>query len=316
MNLTILMSAIAPVVFIIILGYWAGRQKSFTLIQARGFSHFALHYALPAALFLGMAQFDHSLLIQQGPIATIMIVGYALFFIISYFILRFASYDKIQATLLSYTVSSTAAPIYGLTVLVPIYGLQTGSGVVGLAALITNLFQVSIVIFMLHSAVAIPITASSLSSFPLILTKTLKNPLVWAPVLGTILSLSGITVPHIDVATLHPLAASAAGVAIFACGLTLSSYTFNFASKTVIIGSLICIIFQPVLFFVLIKTWGLKTSMAKATFVSSAMPTSTPSVLFAQQYEKCQSETSSIMLITTLGMVLIIPIMISFSEWI
>jgi hypothetical protein len=43
--------------------------------------------------------------------------------------------DKLRAALLGYTFASTAVPIYGLTVLVPIYGEQVGTGIVGLAAL-------------------------------------------------------------------------------------------------------------------------------------------------------------------------------------
>jgi hypothetical protein len=51
-----------------------------------------------------------------------------------------------------YTFASTAVPIYGLTVLTPIYGGQVAAGIVGLAALVTNLAQVSVAVFLLQSA--------------------------------------------------------------------------------------------------------------------------------------------------------------------
>jgi malonate transporter and related proteins len=69
--------------------------------------------------------------------------------------------DKLRAALLGYTFASTAVPIYGLTVLVPIYGEQIGTGIVGLAALITNLTQVSIAVFLLQSAAANSVAAKS-----------------------------------------------------------------------------------------------------------------------------------------------------------
>ena len=312
MNASIMISAIAPVIFIIALGYCAGRNKDFDAHQTKGFSRLALRYALPVALFLGMAQFNKSLLLQQGPVIVIMVLGYSLFFLASYLILRMKKFGKTEAILLGYTVSSTAAPIYGLTVLVPIYGLQTGSGVVGLAALVTNLVQVSVAVFMLQSASMAEGQAASIST---ILKDTLKNPLVWAPVLGAVISVSGITLPDITISTLKPLAVCVAAVAIFACGLILSSFPVNLTSIIVIFGSATCIIFQPLLFFVFIKAWGLKSTMAKATFVASAMPTSTPSVLFAQQYGKCQAETSSIMLVTTVGMIVAIPAAVLLSAW-
>lgn len=45
------------------------------------------------------------------------------------------------------------------------------------------------------------------------------------------------------------------------------------------------------------------------------MPTSTPTVLFAQQYETCEAETGSIMLVTTVGMLLALPTSLVLSAW-
>lgn len=313
MNLVILVAAIAPVVLIFGLGYLAGKYKDFDHDQAIGFSHFALKYALPVALFLSMASFKCDLLLQQGPLVVVMIIGYSLFFGVSYLVLCMMTRDRPTAVLLGYAVSSTAAPIYGLTVLDPIYGDTVGGGVVGLAAVVTNLLQVSVVIYLLESASR---SETSRPSLARTLGKTIKNPLVWAPVLGTIVSLSGLTMPPVSVSVLKPLAVCAPGAAIFACGLALASYSLNLRSRTVILGSLVCVVLQPAVFFVALKAWGLKSAMAKAAFVASAMPTSTPSALFAQQYGKCEVETASIMLLTTLGMVVVIPATVAICEWI
>lgn len=124
------------------------------------------------------------------------------------------------------------------------------------------------------------------------------------------------TQPAVSVSVLKPLAVCAPGAAIFACGLALASYSLNLRSRTVILGSLVCVVLQPAVFFVALKAWGLKSAMAKAAFVASAMPTSTPSALFAQQYGKCEVETASIMLLTTLGMVVVIPATVAICEWI
>ena len=107
-----------------------------------------------------MAHFDRQLLLRQGPVVVVMLIGYSLFFLAGYAILRLLRMDKLQAVLFSYTVSSTAAPIYGLTVLVPIFGETVGTGIVGLSALVTNLAQVSIAIFLLQSAATNPNASS------------------------------------------------------------------------------------------------------------------------------------------------------------
>jgi predicted permease len=301
-----------PVVLVLALGYAAGRHHSFDDVQRKGFSSLALQYALPASLFLAMANVDRRLLLQQGPIAVVMLVGYSGLFLLGYWMLRAIGVEKLKATLYSYTVSSTAVPIYGLTVLVPIYGSQIGSGVVGLAALITNLAQVSVAIFLLEAAVLKPGEHPSVWRT---VVRSASNPLVWAPVLGAVFALLGWQLSPLVSAGLGPLAVSAAGVAIFASGLVLSAYPMKLTSFSVICSVLVCIVLKPALFFGMIRGGHLTTKLATATFVGSAMPTSTPSVLFAQQYDACEAEMAGIMLLTTIGMLVTVPATIVMSPF-
>ncbi len=304
MNLPLLLSAIAPVILVLALGFAAGKHHSFDSDQARGLSKLALQYALPAALFLGMAHFDRALLLEQGPIIIVMVVGYSAFFLVAYTILRACHMEKLKATLLGYAVSSTAVPIYGLTVLVPIYGQQVGTGIVGLAALVTNLTQVSVAIYLLEAASAKPGNAVSVWRT---LRQAAMNPLVWCPVLGAAFALTGWNLAPLVSTALQPLSVAAAGVAIFASGVALAAYPIKLLSRTVILASLVCIVVQPAVFFLMVKLFGLTGAMANAVFVSSTMPTSTPSVLFAQQHGTYEAETASIMLATTIAMIGAIP---------
>jgi hypothetical protein len=304
MSLHILISAIAPVILILGLGFAAGKHRSFSAEQTGGLSRLALQYALPAALFLGMAHFDRHVLLQQGPVVVVMLIGYSVFFLGAYATLRLFRTNKLEAALLGYTATSTAAPIYGLTVLVPIFGQAVGTGIVGLAALVTNLAQVSIAIFLLQSAA--PNHDSSPSVFAT-LGRSALNPLVWAPVLGVIFALSGWRLSPLVSTGLGPLAVSAAGVAIFASGLTLAAFPMKLSSRTVIVGTLVCMVLKPALFFLMAKGSNLTGPMVNATFVASAMPTSTLSVLLAQQYGACEAEVAGIMLLTTIGMLVLVP---------
>jgi len=304
-------AAIAPVFLILLLGFVAGKRKRFTMEQARGFSLLTLHYTLPVALFLGMAQFRRDLLMQQGALILVMIVGYAVLFPVAFWVLRAFGMEKLKAVLLGYTVASTATPIYGLTVLVPIFGMEAGTGVVGMAALVTNLAQVSVAIAMLAAASG----EGDGVSAGMIFRRTVSNPLVLGPVLGALVSASGYAVPGVVISTLKPFAVAASGVAIFACGLALAFYPVRLLSRVVVLGSLACLVVQPVVFFGCIKLLGVGSAMAKATFVSSVMPTSTPTVLFAHQYRTCEAETASIMLVTTLAMVVTIPVCLVVCGW-
>jgi predicted permease len=312
MNWHLLISAITPVLFVLGLGFAAGKHHSFTPEQTQGFSRLALQYALPATLFIGMAHLDRLLLLQQGPIAVVMLIGYSGLFLIAYWILRAKRVEKLKATLFSYAVSSTAVPIYGLTVLVPLYGRQVASGVVGMAALITNLTQVSVAVFLLEAAR--PKLGTSPSAWRTI-ARSAENPLVWAPLIGTIFVLLGWHLPPLFSAGLEPLAVSASGVAIFASGLTLAAYPMKLTSFSVMFSVLVCIAFKPAMFFGMLRGGHVVGTLASGAFVASAMPTSTPSVLFAQQYGEYESEMAGIMLLTTVGMLVVVPACMALSSF-
>jgi hypothetical protein len=120
------------------------------------------------------------------PIAIVMLIGYSGLYLFLFWLLRVLGMDKLRAALLGYTFASTAVPIYGLTVLVPIYGEQVGTGIVGLTALITNLTQVAIAVFLLQSAAANSVAAKSAMGASTLATIgcSAANPLVWSPIVG------------------------------------------------------------------------------------------------------------------------------------
>ena len=306
-----LISALAPVLLVLGLGFAAGKHRSFDDDQTRGLSRLALTYALPAALFLSMAHFQRSTLIEQGPVALVMLAGYSGLYLLLYSLLRALKRPKLEAALLGYTFSSSSVPVYGLTILTPIYGAETGAAVVGLVALVTNLAQVSLAVFLLESAAP---REGQHGTIAQAVGRSATNPLVWAPVLGGALALTGIHLSPYVATTLAPLAAAASGVAIFAAGLVIASHRAKL-SPIVVIGTLTVLALQPLLFFVAMKTGGLSGEMPGAAVVASAFPNATVAVLFAQQYRAAQAETASIMLVTTVGMVVSIPLALAASAW-
>jgi predicted permease len=211
---------------------------------------------------------------------------------------------RIEAALLGYTFSSSSVPVFGLTVLTPIYGPDTGSAVVGLVALVTNLAQVSIAVFLFESAAP---KAGEKPSIVKSVERSAANPLVWAPVLGGLLALLGLHLSPYVAGSLEPLAAAASGVSVFAAGLVLASHRIV-PSRIVVVGSLVVLAVQPAVFFAVLKLGGLSGEIPGATVVASAFPTATVAILFAQQYRTAEQEIASIMLVTTLGMVAAIPL--------
>jgi malonate transporter len=68
MNIGGFVGALLPVFFVMALGYMAGKRNTFDADQAAGLSRLALGFALPASLFVSMADIRKDLLLQQGPL--------------------------------------------------------------------------------------------------------------------------------------------------------------------------------------------------------------------------------------------------------
>jgi hypothetical protein len=184
-----LVAALAPVLLILALGFAAGKHHGFDADQTRGLSHLALAYALPAALFLSMAHFKRNVLLDQAPIALVMLICYSGLYLLLYWLLRAAGRGKLEAALLGFAFTSSSVPVYGLTVLTPIYGPDTGAAIVGLVSLITNLAQVSVAVFLLESASS---RAAHRPSRHKPQRRSVANTLVWAPRLCGVIALLGL----------------------------------------------------------------------------------------------------------------------------
>lgn len=138
-NIGMLAAALMPVLFVLLLGYWAGRHHRFDPDQASGFSSLALDYALPAALFVSMTKINREQLFQEGPLLLMLLVCYCVLFGIVYWLARrLKSLGHQGAVIVALLVSFPAAPVYGVAVLKPLFGANS-SIIVGLIALICNL---------------------------------------------------------------------------------------------------------------------------------------------------------------------------------
>ncbi|HZC35002.1 MAG TPA: AEC family transporter [Chthoniobacterales bacterium] len=304
-----LMAALLPVLFVLLLGFFAGRRHEFDADQTIGFSKLALRFSLPAALFVGMYSVNRETLAGQGPLALVMVLGYAGLFILLFVLLRWLNYTRVSATIFALCMSSSAVPIYGLALFRPLYSTAAGA-LVGMIALTTNLAQISVAIFLLETSRPCgggdPMMGSIL--------KTIQNPLVLAPVVGAILVMLGIHLPDLLIESLQLLGSAASGVAIFASGLTLAAHRFA-VKPAVFAGTLVKIIVQPAIFAALLILFRINnTAIGQETFVASAMPLATPCVLFAAQYKEFEAEASALMLLTTLAMIVTLPGGLFFSS--
>jgi malonate transporter and related proteins len=134
----------------------------------------------------------------------------------------------------------------------------------------------------------------------------LSSPLLWAPVLGIILTLSGRHMPTPVAACLDLIGSATSGVAVFAVGLVLAAHPI-LLSRGVFLGSVARVSVQSVLFFALLRVLHVVSPFASDSLLCCSFPLSNVVVLFAARYKTAEAESASMLLVSTLLLVVTVP---------
>jgi predicted permease len=131
-------------------------------------------------------------------------------------------------------------------------------------------------------------------------------------VLGILLVLAGLYLPK-DIASAFEMIGSAtSGVAVFAVGLTLAAHAFHL-SKTVLLGTLARITVQTSVLFALLHLLHVQGPFAREALVCCSFPLATAVVLFATKYKAMEAESASMLLLSTLSLVVTVPVTLALN---
>ncbi len=314
MNVGGLVGALLPVFFVLALGYLAGKRNAFDADQAAGLSKLALSFALPASLFVGMTEISRELLLQQGRLVLALIVAHAGLFLVAWLLLRgLKTLQGPASIVIALMLATSATPVFGIAVLQPLLG-DTTAGTVGLVALAINLVVPTAIILLESSGTSAASGISSPRAQVLSGLKSgLKSPLLWAPVMGIAIVLLGLRIPK-EVASCFAMIGSAtSGVAVFTVGLTLAAHAFHL-SKAVLLATLGRITVQTATLFALLHLLHVQSPFAREALVCCSFPLATIVVLLAAKYKAMEVESASALLLSTLSLVVTVPIIIAISR--
>jgi malonate transporter len=308
MNIAGLVGALLPVFFVLALGYMAGKRNTFDPDQAAGLSKLALGFALPASLFVSMTDIRKDLLLQQGPLVLALLLAHVGLFLVAWLVLRrIESLRGTPSIICALVMSTSATPVFGIAVLQPLLG-ETSTGTVGLVALAINLVMpIAIILLEIESASASGSKASRRTQVLSGLKSGLQSPLLWAPAFGILLVLAGIHLPKEIASALEMIGSATSGVAVFTVGLTLAAHAFHL-SKTVILGTLARITVQTSVLFALLHLLHVQGPFAREALVCCSFPLATAVVLFAAKYRAMDAESASMLLLSTLSLVVTVPV--------
>ena len=321
MEVANLISALIPVFFVLLLGYLAGKAHSFDQEQTAGLSKLALNFALPASLFSGMAALPRDLLAHQARLVLCLIAVHVGVLLLSNLTLR--KIFRVQATrslVFSLILASSATPVFGVAILSPLLG-KTSIAAVGLVALAINFaIPLAVILFEMDAAtkptksmdsetVPVPVSNPAIDG----LKVGLRSPLLWSPILGCLVALTGRQLPLIVNSSLNFIGSATSGVAVFAVGLTLAAHPLVL-SRSVFLGSLARVTVQSLSLMVLAHWVHVSGPIYREALICCSFPPATTATLLAAKYRSSEAESASILLLTTLLLAATIPTLLYISH--
>jgi len=307
-------SVLLPVLFVIALGYFAGRTKEFDADQVKGINELVLDFALPAIMFVGIVKTASNP--PAGETTFLVAITFALlaFYIgvllVSLYGLGHSLGEAaLQACLLSFpSVAFMGIPIFK--------GLFGDSGVlsVTVATVIANLTiaPLTVVLLEMHAqrkgrdaAEASRFGADVIAA----LKSSLVKPVVWAPLVAIAIVATGIAVPEPVDNMLALIGSTTSGVSLFAAGLIIAAYKVTVSAEIVsnVIAKMVA---QPLFAVLLVALLGVTDPLSRELILMCAIPSSAFAVLLAPRYGAYETESASTLVLTSFAMVAIMPLAI------
>jgi hypothetical protein len=313
-----------------LLGFVAAWRHDFGSTDASTLNRMVLVYAVPLALFAGTVTTSRTTLSQDIPLVMglcVAIIGlYGMVFLFSRFVLRMQVGTSALAAL---TASAPAVPFVGPAVLGELFGGLSAIPI-AIASLVINLTVVPVTILLLaldstgrdpqkntpvaeegaHSASS---PKSYASVFAVKLAETLKEPIVWAPVLAFIIVLSGFHFPQLIVHSLALLGQASGGVALFACGIVLASGKIK-VNRSVLFFVFLKNIVQPALVLGGLRWIGYGNPIVSEAVLTTAIPTMPIVIMFALQYRIAQAEAASAVFLSVMSSMVTMGVFIAVTH--
>jgi malonate transporter and related proteins len=331
-----MLQVLVPVLFVVLLGYLAGRAREFDAAQVAGINELTLNFALPASLFVGIVEIPRATLLQDVGFLLAVVAGlvgiYLIALIVGWVVLRL---NPRAAALFALGAGFPGTPFFGPAVLGGLSG-QSSALAIASTAIVANLILVPLSVVILEAAgpaqesirrsaaatavplgarsadpVTIPAYSSRQAAMSAVIVRSLstavKRPYVWAPVIGLVLVLIGIQVPALIDAMLNLIGQTTSGLSLFVSGLMLAAYSVKL-NPVVAVNAALKSLVLPVLMLVLVALLEVHGPLVREAVVAAALPSAVIAPMLATQYKTFQAEAGSSMVLTILLMMVVVPL--------
>lgn len=292
-------TAVLPLFSLIGLGAVVRRSGWMGPAAVTELNRFVVLLALPALLFSIMAKAHWSMLAQPG-LATVFAVGMlGVYLPVMAWLcwrgvgLTDASIDALSASyantgfmgipLIQLTLGATALPGVGLSVV--------------MTACLLFAFALTTIELGRQRGGGLPSTACRTA------WALLKNPLIWAPLAGAMISLGGLPLPAFLLTTVDLLGAAASPCALVVLGMFLAAPAQQETLPVAGWASLSAmkLLVQPALTWLVAMALQLPSTQMHLVMLMALLPTGTGPFMLAERYGRRAAMSSRVILVTTLA---------------
>lgn len=331
----IIIADILPIFAIMILGYLGGKLHKFDNDQMQGLNKVVLDIALPAALFLSITKATREMLFSDLTLTIVSLVVVIGMFMLSFFLCwKMFKHNIAEAGVCALIAGSPTIGFLGFAVLDPVFGTGTQTGlVVAIVAIIVNAITIPIGFYLVNkglneeaakgktklaatgaaaatgkNAPAAPVKKAHNSNLDAVI-KSLKQPVVWVPILAVVMVLVGIKFPS-ELAPCFSLIAKAnSGLAVFAAGIALSTVKFSLGKET-IWNVFYRNLLTPAVGLALGLVCGIHGVMLQMLVLAIALPPAFSGIIISSRYDIYVREGASTVAVSTLAFAATMPLWI------
>lgn len=282
----IILYAIVPIIVVMLAGYISGKKGVFTGEDAKKFNKVVLDYALPAALFVSIAQASREMLARDIKLSLVSLIGIMLCFMIVYFVfLMFKKNTGADAAVSALISGSPTIGFLGFAVLEPIFGTNPSVAlVVAIVGIVVNAVGIPVGLSLMNASLAKQHPTGKKQSAWKPVIHALGQPVAWAPILAVVWVIAGIPWPDWASPSFNLIKGANASLAVFSAGITLSAIKIQINWQA-ILGSILKMVMMPLVILVMGLFCHMDPLNLKMLVVAAALPPAFSGIIIADEYD-------------------------------
>ncbi|MFI6935299.1 AEC family transporter [Streptomyces sp. NPDC050287] len=344
MSFAEIFTVVVPVFLVIAVGYGTGRRALFDAGGAQALRELTMQLALPAALLLSIWQTPRHVLVEQLPLVGLLAFGLLGVYAVLLGVLRLAARRSLRrAALFALACVQPQYAFMGTSILGGLFGTAEAAVPIAVAGILVNVVLDPVVLILLgmpehprsRTAVATqaaasalrrpalvtagggptaqadaPVTGGAASSEPRpsvlrTVGHALREPFCWGPVLGLVLSVSGVGLPEVAGASLTLLAGASSAAALLYVGVSVARIGRPKLTPAVWAVSLTSVVVLPLLVYGVGLTVASAADAAQAALIV-AFPVSPVPLMFAARHGSTED-------VRAIGSAVVLSLLLSFA---